>query len=50
MNRCLNNLFGYCDGTPQIIDTPGYIISYNVRGKEHITPAPWERCHLNHAK
>lgn len=47
MDRCLNNIFGYCRGAPRPIPHCEERTEYNYQGKPVFIPIDAVRCELN---
>lgn len=47
MNRCLKDIFGYCSGTPDSVETEGYFPVFDYQGLWHKMPAPLFTCRLD---
>lgn len=44
MNRCLNDVFGYCDGEPKGYWSKEDVTAYDHEGKPYLTPVKVRLC------
>lgn len=47
MNRCLNDIMGYCQGDPKPLTKPIQVTSYDYRGAPFLTSIAYNGCKLS---